>query len=610
MLRRVNTFCRICEPACGLIAEVENDRLVGIEADKEHPVSKGFACHKGTKFDEVHHDPDRLKYPMRRRNAKAEYPAQFERTGWDEVINDMGERLTNILDLYGVDAIASYTGNPMAFNAFGVQAVGSFLRKLGIRRNFDAASQDCSNKFAGSEAVFGTNSLHPVPDIDNTDYLLLLGENPQVSHMSFFSIPNPMKKIRDARARGAQIRYINPRLIESAGRNHDEVVQIKPDTDVYLLAAMLNEIDRLGRFDEHVINEHGKNIDQLREFIHRYPPERVATVTGIEAADICRLADEFSAAQSAAIHMSTGVNMGRQGTLAYWLVHMMSFVTGNLDRSGGNLYSLGYYPGARSGRNDLQNLFHESPFGDIRYVRGSLPGNLLADYIESEENPIRALIVTGGNPLLSIAGGDRLRKAMEKLELLIVIDLYQSATAELADYLLPAADMLERSDITIIGLGMQQQPYAQFTEAVIVPQYERKEEWWIFARMEQAMGYSSLLDSEGDTPLYNRLNNMLAHSDLSIARLKDEPSGTAILPSVTTDRFYTDHIQTQDKRVDCCPPIFDESISNMEQIFLELEQEPEDQLKLISLRTNFMHNGWQQNVKRLKQGHIRKIACI
>jgi anaerobic selenocysteine-containing dehydrogenase len=314
------------------------------------------------------------------------------------------------------------------------------------------------------------------------------------------------------------------------------------------------------------------------------------------------MAREFAQAPSAAVYMSTGVNMGRQGTLAYWLLQMLSFVTGNLDRRGGNVYSLGFYPAARAGRIDPQRTFFDSPYGRIRRVRGALPGNLLADMILQREQPLKALFVVAGNPLLSIGGGSRLREALASLDLLVVVDLYRNATGTLAHYVLPAADMLERPDLNLCGLGLQHRPFVQYTDAVVPPRAERREEWWIFARLAQAMGFESALDAEGDPPLWGRTDHMLGHSGLSIAALREAPHGTAVLPEVAPGRFFAEWIQTQDRRVDCCPTLFGEALERAEQLFRELEGESEGTLKLISRRDDRMHNSWYHNVERFKRG--------
>ena len=598
-MKTVSTFCRVCEPSCGLLAEVDNNTIQRLQPDKTHPVSQGFACHKGVNYLAIHQDPDRLDTPLQRLGSRQPGEGQWQSQDWDSSLAAVGSKLNAIRDQYGPDAIAGYIGNPTAFNALGSQGIGDFFMGIGSRRIFNSGTQDCSNKFAAGEAVFGTSTLHPLPDIENTDCLLIFGENPKVSHMSFISIADPMAKIRTACQRGASVYYINPRQIESASPKTGEVVQILPDTDLYLMAALLHEIDALGRFDEAVLAQHGNHVAELRAFIAPYSADAVAEVVGLDAGQIRSLAEKFSGAERAAVHMSTGVNMGRHGTLCYWLLQMLSFVTGNLDKVGGNFYSEGFYPAAKAGRARLDKLFFSTRYGEMRHIRGALPGNLLPDMILDDYNPVRALVVIAGNPLLSVGGEARWRAALEKLDLLIVIDLFRNATGEYAHYLLPAADMLERPDLNICGLGMQYQPHVQYTDAVVPAAGQRKEEWWILSRLLQHMGMKApLLDQPNP---FGRLEHMMARHQLSVDSLKAAPSGTVVLDTQSIGRFYTDFVQTDDKRVDCCPPLFADAIALAREQFQALKDQAPD-YRLINLRTNYMHNSWYQNVAKLKRG--------
>lgn len=423
--RTVRTFCRICEPSCGLIAHVVDGQLVKLTPDREHPVTQGFACHKGLAAVDVHHDPDRLDRP-RLRSADG----SWREADWDTAMAELATRLRAVTEAHGPNAVSAYIGNPSAFNALGSQHIGQLLRALGVRRTFSSGTQDCANKFVASEAVFGSSNVHPIPDLDRTDLCLIIGENPRASQASFYSIPNVLGELRRAAARGARIVFVNPRRIETPDKGIGDTVQIRPDTDVWFLASLLHEIDRIGGFDRTVIDRHGRNIEGLREFIAAYPPEQTAAITGIEAEVVRELAAAWVATPRASVHASTGLNMGRQGSLAYWLVHMLAFVTGRLDVDGGNLKSDGFYPNARSGAGVPEQGYVDTEFGRLR--RGALPGTLMSHAILDSDDPIRAMIVVAGNPLLSIAGQERLRKAFEQLELLVVIDIYPSATAELA----------------------------------------------------------------------------------------------------------------------------------------------------------------------------------
>ena len=187
------TFCRVCEPACGLVASVENGELVALAPDKAHPITQGFACNKGIAGLEIHRDPDRLARPL-----KKQADGSFAALSWDDAAREIAQRLRAIVDESGPDAVAAYIGNPTAFNTLAGPAMGSFFGQLGTRRSFSSGTQDCTNKFAASEQVFGTATLHPVPDIGNTQYLLLIGENPRVSHMSFLGIADPVAELKAA----------------------------------------------------------------------------------------------------------------------------------------------------------------------------------------------------------------------------------------------------------------------------------------------------------------------------------------------------------------------------------------------------------------------------
>ena len=590
----IRTFCRICEPSCGLIAHVDDGVLVRLSPDRDHPVTKGFACHKGLAGVEVHNDPDRLDAP-RLRAADGTWTD----VSWDDAMATAAQRLRAIIAEHGANAIGAYVGNPAAFNALGSLHTYAMLRALGVRRMFSSGTQDCANKFVASEAVFGSANVHPIPDLDNTELCLIIGENPRASQGSFWSMPNILGELRRATARGARIVFVNPRRIETAEKGIGDTVLIRPDTDVYFLAALLHEIDALGGFDQRVISIHGSNIDGLRAFIAPYDADSVAVVTAVPAATTRELAVAWVSTPAASVHASTGINMGRQGTLAYWLVHMLSFVTGRLDAPGGNLKSDGFYPNARAGAGVPDEGYGDTEFGRLR--RGSLPGTLMSHAVLESDEPIRAMIVVAGNPLLSIAGQDRLRKAFEQLELLVVVDIYPSATAELADVVLPSTDSYERDDLNIVNIGTSARPFAQYTPAVVEPRAKRRPEWWIAHRLLQEMGLPSILDDESPDPWAKWRYMLERGSGVQLADLQE--SGEAmVLPVPTPGTFYDAQVHTLDGRIDCCPASFAEAIDRCCAMFAESVAEISGgTLRLIHQRDAWMHNSWFANVPRMKR---------
>ena len=283
---------------------------------------------------------------------------------------------------------------------------------------------------------------------------------------------------------------------------------------------------------------------------------------------------------------------------------MLSFVTGRLDMAGGNLKSDGFYPNARSGAGVTEQGYVDTEFGRLR--RGSLPGTLMSQAILDSGTPVRAMIVVAGNPLLSIAGEQQLRKAFEQLELLVVIDIYPSATSEYAHVVLPSTDMYERDDLNIVNIGTSAKPFAQYTPAVVQAKGDRQPEWWIAHRLLQAMGKPSLFDglAQGEQPdPWTKWRHMLERgSGLSLSDLQTE-LGPRSLPQPEPGTFFEEQVHTGDGKVDCCPAAFSEALERSHRLFDQtIEASHTDQLLLIHRRDAWMHNSWFANVERMKRG--------
>ncbi len=548
---RVSTFCRICEPLCPLVAEVDDDgaTVVAIHPDRDHPVSGGFACHKGTSFHEVHHDPNRLDHPLRRANPKTEATGRFERVSWDDAIGEIGERLRAIRAEHGTEAVGCYWGNPLAYTSSGIATVYGFWAKMQSTRLFGGLTQDLSNKFAAMDAMLGVEAVFPAPDLFHTDHFLCLGSDPSGSHLTAVSVPNAIDAIRGIKERGGSVTFVNPRRIRAVELGLGDHLAIRPDTDLYLLAALLTELDRLGGWDDEGLARQGRNVDGLRAFIAPFDADSVAGVTGLDPEAIRREAQAFADAPTAIAHMGTGGNMGRQGTLVYWLLQMLNLVTGNLGRAGGGLLRS---QGPTERFDELPERFFDSPVGPVRHVWGHVPGNLLADYVTAPTDPLRALIVVGGNPIMAIPGEERLREAFPQLELVVTMDLYRSATAELSDFVLPVSDWLERADYRSGGVAIV--PTAQYSDPVVPAAAERKEEWWILGRIEQELGLPSALDDGVEFPRVI-FDLMAGTAGTSVDELRTLPSHTKVLPLNESARLE-DVIAFTDGRVDCCPPSF------------------------------------------------------
>ena len=229
---------------------------------------------------------------------------------WDEATEEIAARLRGLVDEHGPRAVGLYLGNPNAFNAMAGAGSIQFIRTLGSDRVFSSASQDCSNKYATAELLYGVPQANPIADLERTELLLVIGANPRVSKTSFLSVADPVRALRDIRDRDGSVVFVNPLRIEPG---IGDTLQVRPDTDPYLLAAMLHEIDRTVGFSLGALDGDVVGVDDVRAFVRPYSPAAVAPIVGIPAEQIAELAHAFATANGASIHVSTGLNMGRQG---------------------------------------------------------------------------------------------------------------------------------------------------------------------------------------------------------------------------------------------------------------------------------------------------------
>ncbi len=260
------TYCRVCEPLCGMIATVDDGELVKVRPDPDHPLSAGFACPKGIAMAEVQNDPDRVLFPQRRRPD-----GSFERVTWDEALDDIGSRLKAIVDRDGGEAVGWYMGNPGAFSYSHPLWVKGFLDALGSPHSYTASSQDVSNRFAASWFLYGSPFIVPIPDLERTDFLLVVGANPLVSHGSVLSAPRIKDQLHAITDRGGRVVVVDPRRSETA--RAFEHVSIDPDGDAWLLLSMLEVIFAEGLEDRSALERQTRGSRALRALVADFPPE-------------------------------------------------------------------------------------------------------------------------------------------------------------------------------------------------------------------------------------------------------------------------------------------------------------------------------------------------
>ncbi|MDX8356398.1 molybdopterin-containing oxidoreductase family protein [Sphingopyxis terrae] len=601
-----STFCRICEPYCSLTATIaDNGRVVELSPDRTHPAG-GAPCHKGLGFLDVHNDPDRLDYPLKRQSAGRGAPAEFARTSWDEAIADIAGRLNAIRDQHGNNAIGLYMGNTFGIaNGTAAAAMEMFRQTIGTSMLFGANTQDTVNKAAVALALYGSNEVVMIPDLDHTHYLLCIGSNPAVSRWNYVSVPNDgLEVLRAIRRRGGTVRFVNPRKIESSVEETGETLQIRPASDAYFLAAVLTEIERIGGIDHDLAARHGKNVEGVLDFARQFPAARVEGITGLSAQEICAVARGIVEAPSAAVYVATGANQSRQGMLCFWLAEMINFLTGNLGRKGGTFRTAEIVPGIAPAKARIPVPTSIGTFEIPDPIGYSLmPAATLPDFMENGD--VRALIIGGGNPLLSVGGEERMREAMGNLDLLVSIDIFRGATGELADYILPTTDWLEHMDLNFTANGMQLRPYIRYTERMTAPRAERRNGWWTLARLSQEMGLPSGLDDNADAEDgHAMVDGLMSLRGITKDQLLAAPHHTIMLEQEPYDSVFKRCLVHPDGLIDCLPDEFVSSglLERAEAIFNEMAAEPADVLKLISLRTRYMHNSWLVNAPRLRRG--------
>ena len=482
------TFCRICEPLCGMVATVEDGRLVALRPDREHPLSAGFACQKGIAFTEVVNDPDRVITPLRRTGTG------FEPVSWDDALDDIAARCTDILRRHGSGAFGWYMGNPAAFSYSHLFAVMAFIKGIGRRSHyFTSSTQDTSSRLLASQFLYGTPMSVPIPDLTRTDLLVLMGANPVVSHGSFLTAPRIKDRMHDVVKRGGRVVVIDPRRSETAAQF--EWLGLVPDSDAYLLLSLLSVMFGEGLIDIQAVVSRADDLDWLAAQAASFPPERTERHTGVAPDEVRALARDLVRTPRAAIYGRLGTCVGRQGTLTCYLIDAVNLVAGNLDRPGGSVFSTLGIAGQRWGFAVMGAVLRRSyrrkrtRVGGFRSVIASEPAALMAKEMSTPgRNRIRALFVSAGNPVLSVPNGLELEEALAGVDLAVGLDFYVTETTAHCDYILPVTTMYERDDFALTFQQFQATPFRQTTEAVVEAPGEARSEWDIVDDLTARIG--------------------------------------------------------------------------------------------------------------------------
>jgi len=485
--RTVHRICPLCEATCGIVVTARDREVVDLRGDKLDPFSRGYICPKAHGLKGLQEDPDRLTRPLRRRGK------DFEEIGWDEAYAEAIERLTALRTKHGPDALGTYVGNPTAHSMHAMVYGPVLQRALGTKNRFSASSADQLPKMVSAGLMFGAGLLVPVPDVDRTDFLLILGANPRVSNGSLMTAPDMPGRLDAIRARGGKVVVIDPRRTETADKASEHVF-ITPGTDAAFLFAMLHVM-----FDEGLVRLRRaeglvKHVDEVKAVVARFSPERVAAFTGIAPDVTRRLTRELCKADKAACYGRIGTTCQRFGSIASWAVDLVNVLSGNLDRAGGAMFTR---PAANRGGNRKPGVSggpgvklggRKSRVRGMPYMFGEFPVATLADEILTEgPGQIRGMLTIAGNPLSSAPGVSRMEEAFASLDTLVSVDFYVNETTRYAHLILPPPAPLEKSTYDLALYQLAVRNVAKYSPAAIERSPGQPEEWEILATLAKGM---------------------------------------------------------------------------------------------------------------------------
>jgi len=500
-------ICPFCEACCGLELTIEDGHVTHVRGHEADVFSHGYLCPKGVAIKDLHEDPDRLRQPLIKRDGR-HVPAT-----WDEAFAEIERRLPSIISQHGRDSVALVVGNPTVHKTSLLTYVPRLSRVLGTSNVFTASTLDQMPKQLSNGLMFGDWLSFPVPDIERTDLLLVLGANPMVSNGSLWTVPNFRDKAKALRARGGRMIVIDPRHTETA-EAADQHFFIRPGADVFFLLGMVNtlfaeNLVRLGRLEKHVAG-----LEDLRTTVAAFSAEKVADRCGIPSATIRSLAREVAMANRAAIYGRVGTCTQEYGTSCNWLIDVINILTGHFDEPGGVMFpkAAALQPntlGKGGSGKGIVTGRRKSRVSGAPELMGEFPMTCLAEEIEVPgEGQVKALISIAGNPVLSAPNGPRLSAALDQLDFMVSVDIYLNETTRHADVILPGLSPLEDLHYDIAFTQISYRNHARFSAPVFAPPAGQPAEWQILLRL------IGIIQGKGANADLDLLDDELAEQDV------------------------------------------------------------------------------------------------
>ncbi|MEE4251389.1 MAG: molybdopterin-dependent oxidoreductase [Alcanivoracaceae bacterium] len=635
--------CNLCEAMCGIEIELAGDTITAIRGDKQDPFSRGHICPKAVALQDLHHDPDRLRRPVRRTASG------WEEISWQEALDETAARLKYVRRQHGGEAIGLYVGNPTAHNHGALLMLLPFIRALGSRNRYSATSVDQLPHQLACLKMFGHQVLFPVPDIDRTEYFLVIGANPMASNGSIMTAPDMRNRLKAIRARGGKIVVLDPRRTETA-EVADAHHFIRPGTDVFLLLGLLNVLFAEGLARPGHLAEMLDGYELLQGLVKSWTAERVSKHTGVPAEVIKQIARDFAGASCAAAYSRVGTTTSEHSGLSAWLVYAMNIVTGNFDRAGGLMFTqpafdvvgMAGMTGETGGFDRFRSRVRQMPeFG------GEFPVATLADEILTPgKGQIRAMVTHAGNPVLSCPDGQRLDQAFSNLDFMVSIDFYINETTRHADIILPPTGQLEHAQFDPVFHLMAVRNTTKFSPALFEAEAGALHDWQILLELTtrlnsrdrwstiRAKALHRLLSRLGDTGMVDlglrlgpygdwrgridSLRGLLARlpllgggnaaeqqasEGLTLEKVIAEPHGIDLGPLRPS---LPDRLFTRGKSIHLVPQIYIHELEALQQV----EPESDGGIRLIGRRHVRSNNSWMHNSQRLVKGKSRCTVML
>ena len=607
--------CPLCEAMCGVKIEYQGDRILSVAGDPDDPHSEGHICPKGYALQDLHNNPDRLKTPLEKVDG------EWREIDWDTALDKVAQRLVEIQSRHGNSAVGGYWGNPASHNLGLLMGSPALRKTLGSGNMFTAASLDQMPHQLVSYLMFGHSNLFTIPDIDRTDYMLMLGANPAASNGSLMTAGDILKRLEAIQERGGKVVLVDPRRTESA-RYMSEHLFIRPSTDALFLIGLIQHIIDQRLYDPDHLAPLLDGWDELLALFDEFSLAEISQQCGIEVEEIKRIAEAFAGAERAVCYGRMGVSTQRFGALNHWLMLVLNILTGNLDRAGGMMFTTPAFDKSLKRPMGSFGTYRSRVRGLPEFER-TLPTAVMAEeMLTPGEGQIRAFLCVAGNPVLSSPNGRQMDRALEQLDFMVSIDFYLNETSRHADIILPPTGPLEHEQYDLVFNLLAVRNLARFSEALFQPPEGARSDWDIVQGLTSRIAALKYPDAEqpGRAPSpaaildhglrtgpygegFTEYNSgaPVAHDEgLSLDVLKRYPHGLDLGPMQPN---FPRYLFTDNGKIQAAPEPLVHDLKRLSEEFGGAGADAP--LTLIGRRDLRSNNSWMHNSQRLIKGRNR-----